>query len=147
MIYRGNKKTNQNPTPNPSTEGNQLDVSQPRNSRFSNFSRENTLYKQCNPELRAPPYSCCVGNGGSPSSSLVIKTLAFALDTGSLVVIGRFRDLGITMRGGLSLGSGGSGAPGCRGRTRRGGARTRGERPGGAGTRCGPRGSERGVKE
>ena len=89
-------RTNQKPTPNPSTEGNQLDVSQPRNSRFSNFSRENTLYKQCNPELRAPPYSCCVGIGGSPSSSLVIKTLAFASDIGSLVVIGRFRDLGIT---------------------------------------------------
>ena len=32
-------KTNQNPTPNPSTEGNQLDISQPGNSRFSNFSR------------------------------------------------------------------------------------------------------------
>ena len=68
--------TNQNPTPNPSTEGNQLDVSQPGNSRFSeNFSRENTLYKQCNPELGAPPYSRCVGIDGSPSSSLVIKTL------------------------------------------------------------------------
>ena len=38
-------KTSQNPTPNPSTEGNQLDVSQPGNSHFSNFSRENTLYK------------------------------------------------------------------------------------------------------
>ena len=68
-------KTNQNPTPNPSTEGNQLDVSQPGNSHFSNFSRENTLYKQCNPEFRPPPYSCCVGVSGSPSSSLVIKTL------------------------------------------------------------------------
>ena len=67
--------TNQNPTPNPSTEGNQLDISQPGNSRFFNFSRENTLYKQCNPEFEAPLLSCCVGNGGSPSSSLVIKTL------------------------------------------------------------------------
>ena len=38
--------TNQNPTPNTSTEGNQLDISQPGNSHFSNFSRENTLYKQ-----------------------------------------------------------------------------------------------------
>ena len=66
-------KTNQNPTPNPSTEGNQLDISQPGNSHFSKFSRENTLYKQCNPEFRAPPYSRCVGNGGSPSWSLVIK--------------------------------------------------------------------------
>ena len=68
-------KTNQKPTPNPSTEGNQLDVSQPRNSRFSNFSCENILYKQCNSELGAPPCSCCVGDGRSPSSSLVIKTL------------------------------------------------------------------------
>ena len=68
-------KTNQNPTPNPSTEGNQLDVSQPGNSRFSNVSCENTLYKQCNRELRAPPYSRCIGIGGSPSSSLVIKTV------------------------------------------------------------------------
>ena len=68
-------KTNQNPTPNPSTEGNQLDVSQPGNSRFSIFSRENTLYKQCNPEFRSPLLSRCVSNGGSPSLSLVIKTL------------------------------------------------------------------------
>ena len=29
---------------------------------------------------------------------MVIKTLAFALDTGSLVVIGSFRDLGITAK-------------------------------------------------
>ena len=75
MIYCGNKKTNQNPTPNPSTEGNQLDVSQPGNSRFANFSRENTLYKQYNPEFGAPLLNRCVGNGGSPSSNLVIKTL------------------------------------------------------------------------
>ena len=61
--------------PNPSTEGNQLDVSQPGNSSFSNFSRENTLYKQCNPGFRAPLLSHCFGNSGSPSSSLVIKTL------------------------------------------------------------------------
>ena len=67
--------TNQNPAPNPSTEGNQLDVSQPRNSHFSNFLHENTLYKQCNPEFGAPLLIHCVGNGGSPSSSLVIKTL------------------------------------------------------------------------
>ena len=88
--------TNQNPTPNPSTEGNQLDVSQPGNSSFSNFSHENTLYKQCNPEFRAPLLSRCVGNGGSPSSSLVIKTLLLSHGIGSLVVIGRFLDLGIT---------------------------------------------------
>ena len=50
-------ETNQNPTTNPS-EGNQLDVSQPRNSSFSNFSHENTLYKQWNPEL-----GCKVGLG------------------------------------------------------------------------------------
>ena len=68
----------------------------PGDSRFLNFLRANTLYKQCNSELRAPPYSCCV-IGGSPSSSLVIKTLAFASDIGSLVVIGRFPDLGITV--------------------------------------------------
>ena len=93
MIYRGNKKTNQNPTPNPSTEGNQLDVSQPRNSHFL----ENTLYKQCNPEFRAPPYSRYVGIGWEPQLELGKKnSLAFASDIGSLVVIGRFRDLGIT---------------------------------------------------
>ena len=74
-------------------------TNQTRRPVFLNFSRDNTLYKQCNPELRAPPYSCCVGNGGSPSSSLVIKTLALASDIGSLVVIGRFRDLGITQAG------------------------------------------------
>ena len=34
-----------------------------------------SLYKQCNPKPGAPPYSCCVSNGGSPSSSLVIKAL------------------------------------------------------------------------
>ena len=34
-----------------------------------------SLYKQCNPRPGAPPYSCCVGIGGSPSLSLVIKTL------------------------------------------------------------------------
>ena len=55
-----------------------------------------SLYKQCNPKPGAPPYSRCDGISGSPSSSLVIKTLAFASDTGSLVVIGRFHDLGIT---------------------------------------------------
>ena len=70
-------KTNQNPTLNPSTEDNRSDISQPGNSRFSNFSRENTLYKQCNPEFGAPFLSCCVGYRGSPSSSLVIKTLLF----------------------------------------------------------------------
>ena len=83
-------KTNQNPTPNPSTEGNQLDISQPGNSHFLNFSRKKTLYKQCNPEFGAPLFSRCVGNGGSPSSSF-----AFASDISSLVVIGRFRDLGM----------------------------------------------------
>ena len=67
--------TNQNPTPNPSTEGNQLEVSQPGNSRFSNFLHENTVYKQYNPEFGAPLLNRCVGNGGSPSSNLVIKTL------------------------------------------------------------------------
>ena len=56
---------NQNPTPNPSTEGNQLDVSQPGNSRFSNFSCEKTLYKQRNAELGAPPNSCCINISGS----------------------------------------------------------------------------------
>ena len=65
------RRTNQNSTPNPSPEGDQSDPE----TRFSNFSCDNTLYKQCNPELRAPPYSCCVSIGGSPSSSLVIKTL------------------------------------------------------------------------
>ena len=86
-------RTNQNSTPNPSPEGDQSDLETPV---FLKFSHKNTLYKQCNPELRAPPYSCCVGIGGSPSLSLVIKTLAFASDIGSLVVIGRFHDLGIT---------------------------------------------------
>ena len=43
----------------------------PRNS----FFHEHSLYKQCNPKPRAPPYRRCVGNGGSPSLSLVIKTL------------------------------------------------------------------------
>ena len=68
------RRTNQNSTPNPSPEGDQSD---PETPVFLNFSRDNTLYKQCNPELRAPPYSCCVviGVGGSPSLSLVIKTL------------------------------------------------------------------------
>ena len=88
---------NQKPTPNPSTEGNQLDVSQPRNSHFSNFSRENTLYKQCNPELGAPPYSRCVGIRWEPQLELGNKnSLAFASDIGSLVVTGRFHNLGIT---------------------------------------------------
>ena len=64
-------RTNQNSTPNPSPEGDQSD---PETPVFQIF-RENTLYKQCNPEFRAPPYSCCIGIGGSPSSSLVIKTL------------------------------------------------------------------------
>ena len=50
-------------------------TNQTRRLPFLNFSRDNTLYKQCNPELRAPPYSCCDGIGGSPSWSLVIKTL------------------------------------------------------------------------
>ena len=66
------RRTNQNSTPNPSPEGDQ---SVPETPVFLNFSRDNTLYKQCNPELRAPPYSCCVGISGSPRSSLVIKTL------------------------------------------------------------------------
>ena len=65
-------RTNQNSTPNPSPEGDQSD---PETPVFLNFSRDNTLYKPCNPELRAPPYSCCVSIGGSPNSSLVIKTL------------------------------------------------------------------------
>ena len=34
-----------------------------------------SLYKQCNPKPRAPSYCRCVGYGGSPSPSLVIKTL------------------------------------------------------------------------
>ena len=96
MIYHGNKKINQNPTPNPSTEGNQLDVSQPGNSRFSNFSHENTLYKQCNPKFGAPLLSRCVGNDGSPSSSLVITLLLLHRIAAPLVVIGRFHNLGIT---------------------------------------------------
>ena len=66
------RRTNQNSTPNPSPEGDRSDLETPV---FLNFSRDNTLYKQCNPELRAPPYSCCVSIGGSPNSSLVIKTL------------------------------------------------------------------------
>ena len=90
--------TNQNPTPNPSTEGNQLDISQPRNSRFSNSSFENTLYKQSNPEFGAPLLSRCVSNGGSPQLELGNKnSLAFASDISSPVVIGRFCDLGITI--------------------------------------------------
>ena len=65
--------TNQKPTQNPSKESDQSDIPQPRNSFF--FFHEHTLYKQCNPKPGAPPYSRCIGNGGSPSSSLVIKTL------------------------------------------------------------------------
>ena len=64
-------RTSQNSTPNPSPEDDQSD---PETPVFRIF-HENTLYKQCNPELRAPPYSRCVGISGSPSSSLVIKTL------------------------------------------------------------------------
>ena len=96
-------RTNQKPTPNPSTEGNQLDVSQPRNSCSSNFSRKNTLYKQCNPELGAPPYSRYIGIRWEPQLELGNKnSLAFASDIGSLVVIGRFRDLSITKEDGMS---------------------------------------------
>ena len=63
--------TNQKPTHNPSKESDQSDIPLPRNSVF----HEHSLYKQCNPKPGAPPYSRCVGNGGSPSLSLVIKTL------------------------------------------------------------------------
>ena len=63
--------TNQKPTQNPSKESDQSDIPLPRNS----FFHEHTLYKQCNPKPGAPPYSHCIGNGGSPSSNLVIKTL------------------------------------------------------------------------
>ena len=86
-------RTNQKPTHNPSKESDQSDVPLLRNS----FFHEHSLYKQCNPKPRAPPYSQCGGNGGSPSSSLVIKTLLLlrVFFIGSLVVIGRFPDLGI----------------------------------------------------
>ena len=63
--------TNQKPTHNPSKESDQSDVPLPRNS----FFHERSLYKQCNPKPRAPPYSRCICNSGSPSSSLVIKTV------------------------------------------------------------------------
>ena len=42
------------------------------------------------------PIAAVSVSGGRPSLSLVIKTLVFAWDIGSLVVIGRFRDLSIT---------------------------------------------------
>ena len=45
------------------------------------------------------PIAAASVNGGSPTSSLVIKTLLlFASDIGSLVVTGRFDDLGITIQ-------------------------------------------------
>ena len=84
-------RTNQNSTPNPSPEGDQSD---PETPVFQIF-RENTLYKQCNPELRAPPYSCRYR--WEPQLELGNKnSLAFTSDISSLVVIGRFHDLGIT---------------------------------------------------
>ena len=91
MVYLDNG-TNQEPTHNPSRESDQSDIPLPKNPFFHVYS----LYKQCNPKPGAPPYSRCVGNGGSPSSSLVIKTLLLSHGIGSLVVIGRFLDLGIT---------------------------------------------------
>ena len=65
--------TNQEPTHNPSKESDQSDILLPRNPFFHIYS----LYKQCNPKPRAPSYSHCVGIGGSPSSSLVIKLSFF----------------------------------------------------------------------
>ena len=63
--------TIQKPTHNPPKESDQSDIPLPRNY----FFHEHSLYKQCNSKPGVPPYSRCVGNGGSPSSSLVIKTL------------------------------------------------------------------------
>lgn len=84
-------RANQKSTHNPSEEGDRSDVLQPGNPLFHEY----TLCGRCGPELGAPSHGRCVGDGGSPS--LVIKTLAFASDIGSLVVIGRFGDLGITV--------------------------------------------------
>ena len=87
--------TNQELTQNPSKESDQSDIPLPRNPFFHVYS----LYKQCNPKPGAPPYSRCRCQW-EPQLELGNKnSLAFVLDIGSLVVIGRFRDLGITFWG------------------------------------------------
>ena len=44
-------------------------ISQPGNSRFSNFSRENTLYKQCNPEFGAVSLAAASVIVGGPAQA------------------------------------------------------------------------------
>ena len=104
MVYLGNRdqsKTNTH-TQNKQTNKNQHTILRKKVTNQTSpyleilFFHEHSLYKQCNPKPGAPPYSRCVSNNGSPSSSLVIKTLLLSHGIGSLVVIGRFLDLGIT---------------------------------------------------
>ena len=90
------RRTNQNSTPNPSPEGDQSDLETPIFCIFPTIIPYISNVTQSSGLLSL---ACCICNGGSPSSSLVIKTLAFASDIGSLVVIGRFRELGIMLYG------------------------------------------------
>ena len=68
------KKISQRSTHDPIEEGNQSVVLQPEHPFLLPFHLNIPYISNVTRNLGLPPYSRCVG-GGSPSSSLVIKTL------------------------------------------------------------------------
>ena len=86
-------RTNQNSTPNPSPEGDQSD---PETPVFRIFPAGIPYISNVTQSLGLLPIAAA-WYWWEPQRELGNKnSLAFALDIGSLVVIGRFRDLGIT---------------------------------------------------
>ena len=75
MIHRVSEKTNQKSTYNPIEEGNQSVVLQPEHPFLLPFHLNIPYISSVTQNSGLPPYSRCVGAGGSPSLSLVIKTL------------------------------------------------------------------------
>ena len=75
MIHRVSEKTNQKSTYNPIEEGNQSVVLQPEHPFLLPFHLNIPYKSSVTQNSGLPPYSRCVSAGGSPSSSLVIKTL------------------------------------------------------------------------
>ena len=69
------KKISQRSTHDPIEEGNQSVVLQPEHPFLLPFHLNIPYISSVTQNLGLPPYSRCVGAGGSPSSSLVIKTL------------------------------------------------------------------------
>ena len=84
--------TNHKPTHNPLKESDQSDVPLPRNSFFLNTSYISNVIQ--NPGLLL--IATASVSVGAPARAGNKNSLAFASDIGSLVVIGRFCDLGVT---------------------------------------------------